>query len=458
MPGFDADVVVWDSDPLSVGATPVQVWIDGTPQFEHPVELKKPPAKLITPDESLAKIPEGPVSMDEVVFTGVTKVLLRKELGHLSSNNTVVLSKGKVTCIGVCEAEVQAASKSNTPIIRLKEGYLTESFTAFGSMIGLTGIDAEKDTDNGADGNTFSRAEDGLALDDQKTNTAYAYGVTKAISAPKFTRGEGHHGTSVGFGTGAKTPLDKHAIFTRDAALHYTLDLSAKDQPDTPSRSSAVGALRRKLLDAAASARNKTASFDDPYSEPAYLQRVVNGTLPLVVTVHSADTIAAVLRVKAAVEDATQTTKIRLVVFGGAESYLVAEELAAAGVGVVLAPLFSYATSWDQRRALTGAPLTNGTCVDRLLDAGVLAGIGLEEDWLVRDLGLLAGIVYRNGEGRVDERGALEMVGGNLYEMLGVEEPGVEEGHFVLFEGSPLDIGSRVRAVGGGGGSVSVFK
>jgi imidazolonepropionase-like amidohydrolase len=30
--GFDADIVLWDSDPLSVGATPVQVWIDGAAQ------------------------------------------------------------------------------------------------------------------------------------------------------------------------------------------------------------------------------------------------------------------------------------------------------------------------------------------------------------------------------------------------------------------------------------------
>jgi imidazolonepropionase-like amidohydrolase len=28
---FDADLALWDSDPLSVGATPVQVWIDGVP-------------------------------------------------------------------------------------------------------------------------------------------------------------------------------------------------------------------------------------------------------------------------------------------------------------------------------------------------------------------------------------------------------------------------------------------
>ncbi|KAL2129336.1 hypothetical protein VTI74DRAFT_7928 [Chaetomium olivicolor] len=448
-PGFDADIVVWDSDPLNVGAAPVQVWIDGTAQFEDPVELKKPVAELIKPDESLARTPEGPVSMNEVVFTGVSKVLLGDDVEHLSANNTVVISRGKVTCIGACESQLRAASARNTPIIGLKNGYLTDSFTAFGSKIGLNAIDAEEDTDNGPSGSVFTRAEDGLALDSRKTNISFAYGVTKAISAPKLKSASTDHGTSVGFLTGARTPLSKNAIFAPDAALHYTLTLSSKSGPDTPSIAAAVGSLRHKLL-TAAEKRNQTVS--DIYSEESYLQRVVNGTLPLVITVHSADTIAAVLRIKSTVEEQLNGTSLRLVIYGGAESHLLAPDLAASNTAVVLAPLLSYATSWDQRRALTGAPLTNGTCVDKLLDAGVLVGIGLEEDWVVRDLGLLAGWVWRNGEGRVDEKGALAMVGGNLERMLGSDTklPGVREGHFVVWEGNPLGIGGRVKAVGGG--------
>ncbi|GAB1317980.1 Carbohydrate esterase family 9 protein [Madurella fahalii] len=467
--GFDADIVIWDSDPLSIGATPVQVWIDGTAQFEHPIELKKPHPKLIVPDDSLSKILIGPVLMGNVVFTGVSTVLLRKEVKDLApagEDNAVVLSNGNVICIGPCRAELQTAQKSNIPIINFKNGYLTESFTAFGSKVGLNAIDSELSTDNGPNPTAFTRAEDGLALDNQKTNVAYAYGVTKAISAPKFTEHGNHHGTSVGFLTGAKTPGDKSAIFINDAAVHYTLDKTAKadDSGGASSISAAVGALRRKLL-TAASTLNET--IPDVYSEAYFLQKVANGSLPLVITVHSADTIAALLRVKSAVDAATATiadadahahAKLRLVILGGAESHLLADELAAAQVAVVLAPLQAYGFWWDQRRAMTGAPRTNGTCVDRLLDAGVLTAIGLDADYLVRDLGLLAGIVYANGEGRVDEKGAFEMVGGNIYKILGVEEPGVEEGHFVLWQGSPLEIGGRVKAVGGGlERGVSVF-
>ncbi|KAK4166878.1 hypothetical protein QBC43DRAFT_376846 [Cladorrhinum sp. PSN259] len=452
-PGFDADVVVWDSDPLSVGAAPVQVWIDGTAQFEHPVELDKPFAKLITPDESLSEIPDEPTRLDEAIFIGISNVLIDGdfELDSNTANVTVVLSKGKITCVGACQNEVQAALKAKTPLIKLKNGYLSNSFTAFGSQIGLNAIDAEDETDNGPTSGTFTRGEDGLALGTKKLNASFIYGVTKAISAPKHTGAKTHHGTSVGFLTGAETPFDKNAVFASDVAVHYSLDPSAKTG-STPSISAAVGALRQKLLEAAAS--NKTVK--DVYSEPAFLKKVVQGSLPLVITVHSADVIAAVLKVKKTVEHATGTT-LRLVIYGGGESWLLADELAAAKVGVVLAPLLSFGFSWGERRALTGAPLTNGTGIDKLLDAGVVTGIGLEEDSLVRDLGVLAGIVFNNGGGRVDQKAALGLVSGNIYKLMGLKEPGAKEGHFVISEGSPLDIGSRIKAVGGGLETIAVI-
>ena len=122
----------------------------------------------------------------------------------------------------------------------------------------------------------------------------------------------------------------------------------------------------------------------------------------------------------------------------------------------MLAPMLSFAMSWDQRRALTGAPLTNGTAVDALIDAGVVTAIGLEEDWVVRDLGLLAGVAYQNSGGRLGEEEAMGLVGGNIYKMLGLEAPEGRQ-HFVIHEGSPLEIGCRVKAVGGGLGHVKVY-
>ncbi|KAI1114027.1 amidohydrolase [Nemania sp. NC0429] len=460
-PGFDADIVVWDSDPLSVGATPVQVWIDGTAQYENPVELQKPiEASVGTPKDVLITR-DDPQSTPDLVITGISKSFITEWIPNAREgrrNFTAIISNGKITCIGTCTGELEAAKNSGAETINLENGYLTKPFTAFGSLLGLNAVDAEPVTDNGGSPDVFSRGVDGLALDTKKLHFALKYGVTRAVSSPKYSGGATHQGTSVGFRTGATHALEKGAVFAEDAAVHYTLDLSAKS--GSTSISNAVGSLRRKLLEAVES--NTTAN--DRFSEGAFLQKVVAGSLPLAVTAHSADVIAAVLRAKRTVETAIAARGggdggIKLVIIGGAESFIVADDLAAAGVGVVLSPLLSYRTSWTQRRALTGAPLTNGTAVDRLLEAGVLVAIGLEEDWVVRDLGLLAGIAYKNGGGKIDESQALDLVGANVFKLLGLgkSELGNVANEFVVFEGSPLEVGSRVRAVGAGLGEVKVF-
>ncbi|KAK8155039.1 hypothetical protein BKA80DRAFT_304450 [Phyllosticta citrichinensis] len=197
------------------------------------------------------------------------------------------------------------------------------------------------------------------------------------------------------------------------------------------------------------------------FSAQTYFHRVVTAQLPLVISVDSADTTASILRVKGAVEQAANR-KIRLAIVGGAEAHLVAKELAAADVGVVLAPLLQYSQAWDQRRSLTGAPLTNGTAINALVDAGVLTAIGTAEDWEARDLGLMAGVAFANGEGRLSEQDALALISANVYKILGLDKGDVgarrSKGDFVVYEGSPLEIRSRVVAVGSGQGVVSVFE
>ncbi|KAI0007176.1 amidohydrolase [Xylariaceae sp. FL0662B] len=466
-PGFDADIVVWDSDPLSVGAAPVQVWIDGTAQFEDPIELKKPfNAPFDSTTETLAATEEE-ISVSDVVFTGVSHSFLSSKSQPAftdGQNLTVAIAGGKITCIGTCTSELEVASQTGARVISLQNGYITKPFTVFGSTLGLNAIDAESDTDNGGSPDIFSRGIDGLAFQTKKLRYAHKYGVTRAISSPKYNGQNTHQGTSVGFRTSAKHVLEYGAIFADDAAVHYTLDLNAKS--GSTSLSNAIGSLRHKLLEAVDA--NTTAPAD-PFTEAAFLAQVVDGSLPLAITVHSADGIAAVLRLKETVDSAIASSRgrnsgnsggISVVVVGGAESHLVADELAAAGVGVVLSPFLAYGESWDQRRALTGAPLTNGTAVDALVRAGARVAVGIEEDWLVRDVGLLAGIAYKNGGGALSEGDALGLVSDNVYEILGLNVRGAgadAAGEFVVFEGSPLEVGARTRAVGGGLGDVALF-
>jgi hypothetical protein len=264
---------------------------------------------------------------------------------------------------------------------------------------------------------------------------------------------------SAGFRVAAKHALEKDAVFAPHVALHYTLNLEAK-RGKTPSISSAIAELKSKLINAIADSKKS----EDRTDEDQYLSRVVAGKMPLVIGVHSADTIASLLRLKSEVESAMakQTTSssahLRLALLGGAESHLLASELADAKVGVFLAPLFSYATTWDQRRALTGAPLTNGTAIDVLHAAGVKVAIGVDEDWEARDLFLQAGTVLVNGGGKISAKEALGFVQKNVYDILGIEdESGTTMSEFVVCEGSPLTTQGQIRAVADGRGMVRMI-
>ncbi|GAB0136982.1 hypothetical protein EsDP_00005265 [Epichloe bromicola] len=452
-PGYDADVVIWDSDPLSVGATPVQVWIDGTAQFVAPVYHDKPIEKPVGPDAAINKVVAESAPVKDALFKGITKVLLSGDAGNEidGDNVNVVISKGRVSCIGTCKSEFETATANGVRTIEVKNGYLTHSFTGVAGTIGLNAIDAEETTDNGDNAEHFTRAIDGLMLDSKKLYAGARYGVTRAITAPKFNGQGSHHGTSVGFVTTAQTSIEEGAIFAPDAAVHYTLSVSVRQ--GSKSYTEAFGALRQKLLDAI-----KADKEPEPYTEAAYLKEVVSGGLVLALTVDSADGIASALRIKSDVEKALKSSKIKMAIISGAESHLVAHELAAASVGVILTPLQPMPTSWDSRRALSGAPLTNGTAADWLVTAGVTVGIGLPEDWVVRDLGFEAGTAYRNGDGRFTEKSALDMVSNNIYRILGVDVPEEEsKDHFIVSEGSPLSIGSRIKAVGSGRGTVSLY-
>lgn len=457
--GYDADIVVWDSDPLSVGAAPLQVWIDGAPQFEKPFRLDKPVTPPIKPDLGLGK-DYGRQECADVAFTGISDILLPGFDVPTSTKGTdatlnVVILDGTIICVGNCSEEISIASSKDVPTMPLKNGHLTSPFTAFGSSLGLVEIEAVRDTHNGPYMNTFSRAVDGLALEGKQLSTAYDHGVIQAISAP--SEGSiGAHGISAGFLTGATNTGEKGAVWADEVAVHYTLTLQAKSDK-TPSMSSVVGELRQKLLDAVSElGKNETNTVKDRFTESHYLRQVTNGTLPLVITIHSADTIASIIRMKRDVEDRISSIDVsvaqalRIIILGGAESHLVASQLASSNISVMLAPLLPYSQSWDQRRSLTGAPLTKGTTIDVLLDAGVKVAIGVDEIWETRELGWLAGWAYKNGAGRLTRKQALALVGGNIYDMLGLGLPKYDR-EWVVWEGNPLETGCRVRAVGSNG-------
>jgi hypothetical protein len=474
--GFDADIVIWDSDPLSLGATPVQVFIDGTAQFKEPIELDKPVSPPITHLED-SDIRTESVDVQDLIISGVSKIFGADQFGSLAGNDkfpgNIVVRAGKIICIGPCTSEITAAAMTNIKRIHLRDGHITPTLTAFGSLLGLEEIQAEDSTSDGAnDQDSFSAAVDGLAFQGKNLNAALSHGVTRAISAPAFNGG-GHKGVSAGIRIGADHALQPGAVWESAAAVHYSL-LGVK-QGRTPSFSSAINELRSKLVNAAAAASsNSTTPSSPPSLEETALFRVITGSSALVITVHSADAIASLLRLKHSLETDLlpnllflNTTNIRLIIHGGAESHLLAPHLSQAKVPVILSPIFPYSTTWDQRRSLPGAPLSNGTAVDVLLAAGVQVGLGVNEDWESRDLWTAVGIIHANSGGKITGEEAIALVtNGRFEEILGLDgkkedrekKEVVETGEFIVWEGDPLGINGQRRAVGTGMGRVRVWE
>ncbi len=129
------------------------------------------------------------------------------------------------------------------------------------------------------------------------------------------------------------------------------------------SRSKAAAMLRTELLGAQTYLDKQAAADGDDDKEPPardlrkeVLADVLNGSKPLLVTVHRHNDILTALRI-------ASEFGIRLVLDGAAESYLVLDEIKAAGVPVIVHP--SMARAGGERENLSF------TTAGKLIDAGI---------------------------------------------------------------------------------------
>lgn len=159
------DLVIWDSHPLALGSTPVQVFVDGIPQLNaHVVEKpdtfqRTPPvpnfdkeAKQAVEYDGLPPLEPTTSTANSVVFVNVQSVFTPSAFGveqlflatDDSALGTVVAENGQITCIGVCLMNVPDAT-----IIDLNAGSISPGLVSFGSPLGLEHISGEPSTVDG---------------------------------------------------------------------------------------------------------------------------------------------------------------------------------------------------------------------------------------------------------------------------------------------------------------------
>ncbi|KAG2142813.1 uncharacterized protein EDB93DRAFT_1338417 [Suillus bovinus] len=425
-PGYDADVVIWSSHPLSLASTPTQVYIDGIPQLSLPGGhvAKGPTTPPCTPNFDSEKVaavahegipPLEPRSVKGALFVNVSGLYMR---GGGSSGvvrvseqaGSVGVEDGQVVCIGQCSDFAEEV----VDIVDLEGGTITPGLTSFGSPLGLVEIRLEPSTNDGSVhnpldgdlpailGDTIMRAQDGLMFGGQNLLLAYRGGVTTAITAPS---GAFLQGVSTAFSPGAAHASVENASVIDEVALHVGISMSSRISVSTQ-----IAALRNMLFGEGG---------DEVLRSVRKVGLLIKGKTTLVVDVESADIMATLLRLKDEYETHSGR-ELRMTFAGATEAHLLASEIKRAGVSVIVTQSKPFPSNWEQRRILAGPPITQESLVSKLLKAGVNVAIGVIDEYNARNTRFEAGW-FLASNGLIDRTTALALATTNLEKALGVQ-------------------------------------
>ncbi|KAF8967824.1 carbohydrate esterase family 9 protein [Flammula alnicola] len=465
--GYDADLVIWDSHPLALGATPVQVFIDGIPQLDSPSVVSKPDnfqqspkvpnfddeAKKAVDYDGLPPLLPKKLPFDTTVMFMNVKAIqgihngtiqqkyLAREEAKLA---TVVTHNGSIVCYGTLEKCSKFANLQDpdVSVIDLEGGSILPGLVSFGCPLGLEHINQEPSTNDGSvydplydsipdnigGDSSIIRAVDGLQYGTRHALLAYRSGVTVAVTAPI------HDGFFSGLGTsfslGASHKLEDGAIVQEVTAVHVSVrHLSG------PSISTQIAVLRRQLR--------------GPFKGETglWFKKVRLGQIPLVVEAHSADVIATLLVLKKEIETESGRN-MRFTITGGAEAYLLARQLSEANVGVILSPARPFPHVWEGRRILPGPPISNNSTVMELISNNVAVGLGCEGMWSSSARNLPFNIAWAAIEsgGRLSKEEAIAMGSTNVLKLLGVNMDDTKV-DLVATRGGDLGFESKVIAI-----------
>ena len=405
-PGKNADVVIWSGDPFSVYAHAERVFIDGAQVFDRSQPapprsdfqlgqvLPAPPAAR-TRRSDPALTPSAPATVAPGPVVAITNARILPVSGPAIDRGTILIRGGRIAAVGAnvttpAGAQViDAAGKSVTP-------GLIDSAVQVGLVeIPLSG---QGSADESTTDNRVSAAFN--VIDSFNGNSAVipvtrVEGVTRALITPGGTGNVFAGQAAVMDFSGAQVP----SSVTRGPAAMIALLGESGAGVAGGSRSTAILRLREILQDAQDYAVNRLAfntarrrDYSRSRLDLEALQPVLKGQIPLAVQANRASDLLAAVRL-------ANEFKLRLVLMGASEGWMVADQLAAANVPVVIKPLTNIPTFES-----LGATLENAA---RLSRAGVQVAIASFDTQNSRNIRQEAGNAIANG---MDRHAALEAV------------------------------------------------
>lgn len=213
------------------------------------------------------------------------------------------------------------------------------------------------------------------------------------------------------------------------SALSMTLGPAATQQFSSPGTRAKGAAMLRQMLLQAQQYRDTPADEREPNLAMETLVQVLNGDIPAFIQAHRSHDIMTALRL-------AEEFGFNLVLEGAAESYLVAEEIAEAGIPVVLHPPKIRPFGAAENAQLTTAATLHAAGIPVAIQSGYEAYVPKTRVVLFE-----AGIAAANGlphEAALASitRTAAEIIGQG--DAVGTLEPG-KHGDVVLFDGNPFE-------------------
>ena len=282
-------------------------------------------------------------------------------------NGTVVIDGGRIVSVGT------GAAPSGARVIDATGKVVTPGFVAVDSGLGLTEISSVGGSeDQSNDANTISASFDvsyGLDPWSIAIPVARLGGITRAIVVPNHPGGSGghQHQDDSDFAGAGDSGFQSPGLFAGTASVIHLAagtDILVKPRVAMVAPFGEAGAgiaggargaqftqFKETLHEVRLYARNR-AAYDRAALRDLSLSRadlealipVVNGELPLIVTVHRASDIQQVLRL-------AREEGLKLILDGAEEGWMVAADIAAAETPVLLNPISNLPGNLETRAA-----------------------------------------------------------------------------------------------------------
>ncbi len=353
------------------------------------------------------------------------KIVTASDAGTIE-NGTIVITNGKITNI-----VNRSLDRPNSQTITGENYWATPGLVLPLSQIGIVEVSLESSTnDTGAakaETSVSDLAVDGFNPQSPVIDITRIEGITHAVVKPSARR-------NIFGGTGlvADTTGTFNSVESEQAFVFVQMGSGGADLAGG-SRPAAFSQLRAALNDASAyPARYQSPTDGDtlPRRDAAALAKAARGQMPLIIAADRASDLLRIIELK-------KTYSLDVIIAGAAEAWMVADELAEAGIRVMIDPMENLPGSFDQ----VGARLDNAKL---LADAGVDFAIYTRSSGLSHNVRLLpqhAGNAVAHG---LDWDTAFAAISSTPANWFGIGDAELERGAdtVVVWDGDPLDVTS----------------